>query len=73
MKLGEYLVNLGKITPRDVERALKESGAKDVTFLKFEGAGHGVFGQHSNETHPAMARFFARVLEGPVDERGAPR
>ena len=50
--------------------ALKEAGAKDVTFMKFDGAGHGVFGQHSNETHPAMARFFARTLGGRETEGG---
>ena len=43
--------------------ALKKAGAKDVTFLEFEDAGHGVFGQHSSETHPAMERFFARTLK----------
>ncbi|MHC4463099.1 MAG: ankyrin repeat domain-containing protein [Planctomycetota bacterium] len=42
--------------------ALKKVGAKDVTFLKFEDTGHGVFGQHSDETYPAMERFFARTL-----------
>jgi len=42
--------------------ALKNAGAKDVTFLEFEDAGHGVFGQHSDETYPAMERFFARTL-----------
>jgi len=42
--------------------ALKNAGAKDVTFLEFEDAGHGVFGQHSDETYPAMESFFARTL-----------
>jgi acetyl esterase/lipase len=42
--------------------ALKDAGAKDVTFLKHEGAGHGVFGQQRNETYPAMEKFFARTL-----------
>ena len=49
--------------------ALKEAGAKDVTFLKFEGAGYGVFGQHSDETNPAMERFFARTLKKRQDDR----
>ena len=49
--------------------ALKKAGAKDVTFLEFEGAGHGVFGQHSDETGPAMERFFARALKGRQDDR----
>lgn len=43
--------------------ALKKAGAKDVTFLTFDGAGHGVFGQHSKDTGPAMEKFFARVLK----------
>lgn len=42
--------------------ALKKAGAKDVTFLKVEGAGHGVFTQHTDETGPAMEAFFARTL-----------
>jgi acetyl esterase/lipase len=45
-----------------LERALKEAGAKDVTYMKFEGAGHGVFLQHRDETQPAMQKFFYRVL-----------
>jgi len=51
-------------------KALEAAGAKDVTFMKFEGAGHGVFGQHSDKTHPAMEQFFARVLKPPVAETG---
>jgi len=43
-------------------RLLKEAGAKDVTYMKFEGAGHGVFLQHRDETQPAMQKFFDRVL-----------
>ncbi len=43
-------------------KALKDAGAKDVTFLKYEGAGHGVFGQQRSETYPAMEKFFARTL-----------
>lgn len=49
--------------------ALKQAGAKDVTFVSFDDAGHGVFGQHSEETHPAMAEFFARTLGGEAKER----
>jgi acetyl esterase len=45
--------------------ALKKAGAKDVTYLRYEGAGHGVFGQHSEETHPAMEKFFARTIGAP--------
>lgn len=43
--------------------ALKQAGAKDVTFLTVEGAGHGVFGQHADQTGPAMEAFFARILK----------
>ncbi|MEM8955503.1 MAG: alpha/beta hydrolase [Verrucomicrobiota bacterium] len=45
------------------EKALKEAGAKDVTYLRFDGAGHGVFSQHKDKTHPAMEDFFARTLK----------
>ncbi|MHB8901560.1 MAG: alpha/beta fold hydrolase [Thermoguttaceae bacterium] len=44
--------------------ALKKAGAKDVTFLKYDGAGHGVFIQQADETGPAMEAFFARTLQG---------
>ena len=50
--------------------ALRKAGAKDVTFLEFEGAGHGVFGQHSDQTHPAMENFFARTLKSWQNDRG---
>ncbi len=42
--------------------ALREAGAKDVTYMRFDNAGHGVFGQHRDETYPAMEQFFARTL-----------
>jgi len=42
--------------------ALKRSGARDVTFLEFEGSSHGVFMQRQDATHPAMEGFFARTL-----------
>jgi acetyl esterase/lipase len=41
---------------------LKKAGAKDVTYMRYDGAGHGVFNQHSDETHPAMEKFFARTI-----------
>ncbi|HSG71523.1 MAG TPA: alpha/beta hydrolase, partial [Planctomycetaceae bacterium] len=44
-------------------KALKEAGAGDVTYLRIEGSGHGVFGQHSRQTAPAMEKFFARTLK----------
>lgn len=42
--------------------ALEKAGANDVEYIRMEGAGHGVFGQHSKETAPAMEAFFARTL-----------
>ena len=41
--------------------ALKKAGA-DVTYIRVEGAGHGVFGQASEKTGPAMEAFFKRTL-----------
>lgn len=49
-----------------LEQALKEAGAKDVTYMKIKGAGHGVFMQHAKKTRPAMKEFFDRVLQ-PVE------
>ncbi len=51
-----------------LHRELREAGAKDVTYLKIEGAGHGVFNQHSERTLPAMRAFFDRVLQPTDDE-----
>ena len=41
--------------------ALKKTGA-DVTYIRVDGAGHGVFGQASKKTGPAMESFFKRTL-----------
>lgn len=46
----------------DLNSALKKVGA-DVTYLRINGAGHGVVGQHRDKTYPAMEEFFARVLK----------
>ena len=46
----------------DLNAALKKAGT-DVTYMRIDGAGHGVVGQHSKETYPAMEKFFARVLK----------
>lgn len=43
-------------------KALEEA-KYDVTYLKFDGAGHGVFHQHQQETHPAVEKFFSRTLK----------
>lgn len=40
--------------------ALEKAGAKDVTYIKVEGANHGVFG--SGNTREAMAKFFDRTI-----------
>jgi len=56
--------------------ALKKSGARDVTFLEVEGAGHGVFMQQQDIAHPALEKFFARTLRNenahPADRPPAP-
>ena len=45
--------------------ALKNAGADDVTYLRIDGAGHGVFSQKGQRTKPAMAAFFARTIGNP--------
>lgn len=45
----------------DLNAALKKSGT-DVTYMRIAGAGHGVVGQKSEQTFPAIEKFFARVL-----------
>ncbi|MEL6105233.1 MAG: alpha/beta hydrolase fold domain-containing protein [Planctomycetota bacterium] len=42
--------------------ALKKVDA-DVTYIRVKGAGHGVFGQASEKTGPAMEEFFERTLK----------
>ncbi len=45
-------------------KALKDAGAKDVTYMKYENdSGHGVFGKNIEETGPAREAFFERVLK----------
>lgn len=41
--------------------ALKKAGG-DVTYLRYEGSGHGVYGQNKEETQPKAEAFFARTL-----------
>ncbi len=53
--------------------ALKQAGVQDVSFSKFDGAGHGVFGERSQETEPAMADFFARTLGEHAEDGAAER
>lgn len=45
-----------------LERSLREASAKDMTYIKIKGAGHGVFMKHGDKTRPAMKEFFQRVL-----------
>lgn len=46
-----------------LHQALTQAGAKDVTYMKIDGAGHGVFMQFAKKTRPAMQAFFDRVLK----------
>ena len=42
--------------------ALKKAGAKQLEYIRVEGAGHGVFHQSSKKTYPAMENFFETHL-----------
>jgi acetyl esterase/lipase len=42
-------------------KALKKLG-NDVTYLRIDDAGHGVFNQHADKTKRAMEAFFAQTL-----------
>ena len=46
----------------ELAKSLRDAGANDIAYLRFDGAGHGVFGEHADETGPAMQKFFDRVL-----------
>ena len=46
----------------DLHALFQEKKSQDVTYLRIDGAGHGVFRQHASETVPAMQKFFDRVL-----------
>ena len=48
--------------------ALREAGAKDVTYKEYDGEGHGVFGSRSRETHRLMEGFFDRTI-GPGSKK----
>lgn len=48
----------------DFVKALRETGAKDVTYMRYEdGSGHGTFMANINETGPAREKFFERTLK----------
>ena len=46
----------------DLHALFQEKKSQDVTYLRIDGAEHGVFRQHASETVPAMQKFFDRVL-----------
>ena len=48
----------------DLHALFQTKKSQDVTYLRIDGAGHGVFRQHASETVPAMREFFDRVLRG---------
>tara|TARA_R110002111_G_scaffold108086_1_gene166733 strand:+ start:30176 stop:31150 length:975 start_codon:yes stop_codon:yes gene_type:complete len=47
---------------------LKAAGAKDVTYHRYEKAGHRVFSQHREKTYALMEEFFDRTLLHPPDD-----
>ncbi len=55
-----------------LQEALKTAGARDVRLMKFEDAGHGVFGQNAGKTFPAMEAFFKRALRGAIQQEQPP-
>ena len=42
--------------------ALQEAGAKDITYKRYDDAGHGVYVQHIEEARSAREAFFIRTL-----------
>ncbi|MEE9365685.1 MAG: alpha/beta hydrolase fold domain-containing protein, partial [Dehalococcoidales bacterium] len=46
----------------ELAKALRQAGAKDVTYMRIEGAGHGVFGQNIEKMGPAREAFLARTI-----------
>jgi acetyl esterase/lipase len=48
----------------DFVKALRETGAKDITYKRYaDGTGHGAYVKHIEETVPARETFFARTLK----------
>ena len=43
--------------------ALRKAGAKDVTYIRVEDAGHSVFGQNKDANVKLMDEFFNRTLK----------
>lgn len=51
-------------------QALREAGADDVTFMRYEdGSGHGAFQANIKETGPARKAFFDRILRPEVAQK----
>ncbi len=46
----------------ELVKALRNAGAKDVTYMRIDGAGHGVFGQNIEQMGPAREAFFERTI-----------
>ena len=46
---------------------LKASGAKNVTLMRFEDGGHGVFRAKEEKTYKAMEKFFAKTLKKKIE------
>lgn len=46
---------------------LKASGAKNVTLMRFEDGGHGVFRAKEEKTYKAMEEFFAKTLKKKIE------
>lgn len=47
----------------DFVKAMKEAGAKDITYHRWEdGTGHGVYGRNKEKTWPMTEAFFLRTL-----------
>jgi acetyl esterase/lipase/ubiquinone/menaquinone biosynthesis C-methylase UbiE len=63
-----FLVHGSKDTTVDVSQAdrlvegLRQVGAREVQYQRYDSAGHNVFGRHQNETLPAMEAFFTQYL-----------
>jgi acetyl esterase/lipase len=55
-----------KTVPRDqadrLAKALRDAGAKNVTYIMFDNSGHEMFKSHEAETRPAMMGFFESTV-----------
>ena len=46
----------------DFVKALREAGAKDITYKRYAGTGHGAYVKHIEEARPAREAFLERTL-----------